>query len=146
MIGFNHALVGGLIGKLVPLPVALPLAVASHFALDTLPHYGIPHGHRDNSNFWKYFFTIDFFATFGLAVWAIYFQHYAMFFCGLLAVLPDFVWVAKVVKNRSFNLLSDNSHYEKWHIAIQKHEYHWGIWPELVITLALFWVVIIGTK
>lgn len=27
MTGFNHALTGGLIGRYVPLPVALPLAV-----------------------------------------------------------------------------------------------------------------------
>ncbi|QQS18487.1 hypothetical protein IPL68_08015 [Candidatus Saccharibacteria bacterium] len=67
MIGFNHALVGGLIGKFVPWPIGVPLALASHFALDMLPHYGIDHAKRDSSRFWKIFFTIDFFATLGLA-------------------------------------------------------------------------------
>lgn len=79
MTGFNHALVDGLIGKYVPWPLAIPLAFASHFVLDALPHYGIPHHTRDNSAFWKVFFTIDAFATLGLAIWAIVNGHYAMY-------------------------------------------------------------------
>lgn len=33
-----------------------PLALVSHFVLDALPHYGIPHNMRDTSRFWKVFF------------------------------------------------------------------------------------------
>jgi hypothetical protein len=117
MIGFNHGLVGGLIGKFVPWPAAIPLALASHFGLDALPHYGIPHHHRDKSWFWKVFFTIDAFATLGLAIWAVYYRHYAMFFGGLAGVLPDFIWVARVIRTRSFNLSSAESRYEKWHVS-----------------------------
>jgi hypothetical protein len=145
MIGFNHGLVGGLIGKYVPWPLAIPLAFASHFALDTLPHYGMEHRERDGSNFWKIFFTLDALATLGLALWAICFHHYAMFFGGLAAVIPDFVWVAKVIKHRTFNLKHHNSKFEKWHIDIQKHEYKWGIWIELPLAAVLFYIVIIQT-
>jgi hypothetical protein len=145
MTGFNHALVGGLVGKFLPLPLALPLAIASHFALDMLPHYGMPHEDRDHSKFWKIFFTVDFFATLGLAVWAIYYHHYAMYLCGQLAVLPDFVWVAKVIRHRTFHLAHHNSKFEQWHINIQKHEYAWGLWPELLLSIVLFYVVIIQT-
>jgi len=53
MIGFNHAAVGGFIGKFLPLPIALPLALASHFVLYALPHYGVPHSRR-NKHFGVY--------------------------------------------------------------------------------------------
>jgi hypothetical protein len=41
MTGINHIFTGGLIGALMPQPlVAIPLAIASHFLLDMVPHYG----------------------------------------------------------------------------------------------------------
>ena len=145
MTGFNHALVGGLIGKFVPLPLAIPLALASHFILDMLPHYGIPHDERDGSTFWKVFFIVDFFAALSLAFWAIANHHYAMYICGQIAVLPDFVWVAKVIKTRSFHLSKTNTRFEKWHIAIQHYEYPWGLWTELPLTAILFFFVVLRT-
>lgn len=146
MTGFNHALVGGLIGKFLPLPLAIPLALASHFGLDTLPHYGMPHGKRDKSYFWKIFFTLDALATLGLAIWAIVNHHYAMYICGQIAVLPDFVWVFKVLRYRTFNLKHNNSWFERWHISIQRLEFPWGIWIEVPLSIGLFWVVILGTN
>ena len=143
MIGFNHALVGGLISTLAPWPIAIPLSLASHFLLDMLPHYGIPHHHRDDSRFWKWFFTVDFFATLSLAIWAICTHRYAMFFCGLAAVLPDFVWVARVIQNKSFTLSHRKTRYESWHIGIQHHEYQWGIWLELPLAMVLFYFVVL---
>lgn len=44
----NHALVGGVLGSLVPSPAgAAIVGVASHFALDALPHWGVPDRHGD---------------------------------------------------------------------------------------------------
>lgn len=41
MIGLNHALTGAAIGLLVREPaIVAPIAFASHFALDALPHFG----------------------------------------------------------------------------------------------------------
>lgn len=145
MIGFNHALAGGLIAKFVPWPFAIPLAIASHFALDMLPHYGIPHHTRDNSKFWKLFFTLDFFATLGLALWAIPSGHWAMYFAGQAAVLPDFVWVASVIKTKSFSLKEADSKYERWHKKIQRFERPWGLWVELPLAAILFYFVVINT-
>lgn len=146
MIGFNHALTGGLIGKFLPLPIAIPLALASHFILDMLPHYGIPHAARDDSVFWKWFFTVDFSASLGLAAWAIYYHHWAMYVCGQIAVLPDFVWVAQVIRNRSFDLRGSKTRYEKWHIRIQRFEFPAGIWIELPLAAVLFYFVIMQTS
>jgi len=71
MTGLNHGLVGGAIAHYLPLPIALPLALASHFLMDALPHFGMPHHDRDRSKFWIAFFTIDALATFSLAAYAI---------------------------------------------------------------------------
>jgi len=143
MIGFNHALTGGLIAKFLPLPIALPLAFASHFLLDALPHYGIEQHRRDHSRFWRVFFTLDTIATFGLAVYAIGDHHYAMFLGGLFAVMPDFLWVGRVVKTRSFNLSKPNNWFTKFHAGIQKYERPWGLWIELPLAAILFYVVMI---
>ncbi|MFZ1249277.1 MAG: hypothetical protein WAQ24_03060 [Candidatus Saccharimonadales bacterium] len=143
MTGFNHALVGGLIGKFVPWPLGIPLALASHFVLDMLPHYGIPHHTRDNSWFWKVFFIVDFFAAIGLGVWALWNNHYAIYICGQIAVLPDFVWVAHVVKHRSFSLTHANSRYERWHKRIQRYEFPGGIWIELMLASSLFYLLVL---
>lgn len=145
MIGFNHALTGALIAKIVPWPIALPLAVVSHFLLDMMPHYGIPARRRNSSKFWRYFFTLDFIASLGLGAWAIYFHHYAMFFCGLAGTMPDFVWVAHVIKKHSFDFSAVETRYEKWHIRIQRYEFPKGLWIELPLAAVLFYVVVIQT-
>lgn len=143
MIGFNHALTGGFIAKFLPLPIALPVALASHFILDSVPHYGIPNKMRDKSKFWRIFFTIDALATFGLAIYSISDRHYAMFAGGLFATMPDFIWVGRVIKTKSFNLSQNTNKFTKWHAKIQGYERPWGIWIELPLAAILFYVVMI---
>jgi len=141
-MGFNHALAGGLIAKYLPLPVALPLALGSHFLLDTLPHYGIPHADRDKSPLWKVVFIADFFATLGLWYIPIHYHHLAWGWGGLAAVLPDFIWVGRVIRTRSFDLSNNQSWFTKWHARIQGYERPWGIWVELPVAAFLFYLVL----
>ena len=143
MIGFTHGLTGGLIARFLPLPIALPLALASHFLLDTLPHYGIDQRQRDKSSFWKIFFTVDALATLGLAIYAISSHHYAMFLGGLAGVIPDFLWVGRVIRTRSFDLSHHGNWFTRWHASIQKLERPWGLWVELPLTAVLFYLVIV---
>ena len=141
MTGFNHAAVGCLIGAVLPLPIAIPAAAASHFALDMLPHYGIPHHHRDQLRFWKYFFTVDFLVVLGAGIFAVVTQHYVMTLCGLIAVGPDFIWVARVVKTRSFNFSEHKSKFAKWHAGIQHFERPWGLFVELPLSVLFGYLV-----
>jgi hypothetical protein len=143
MTGFNHGLVGGLLGGLLPLPIAIPAALASHFILDTFPHYGISHEQRDKSKFWKVFCTFDAIATLGLAIYAIQQKHYAIFLGGLFATMPDYVWIVIVIKSRSFDLSAQSNRFTKWHAGIQKLERPWGIWIEVPISVLLFYIVMI---
>jgi hypothetical protein len=143
MIGFNHALTGALVARLLPLPLALPVALASHFVLDALPHYGISQKQRDTSRFWKVFFTCDALVTLGLALYAILGHHYALLLGGLVGVIPDFLWVGRVIKNKSFDLSNNTNWFTRWHAAIQKFERPWGLWIELPLAAMLFYIVIL---
>lgn len=141
MTGFNHAASGALIGKFLPLPIAIPLAFASHFALDSLPHYGIPHHQRDTSLGWRIFSVVDFMAAVGLAALAVYWHRYAMLACGFIACSPDFFWVARVVKTKSFDLSKNQTRFTKWHVKIQRYERPWGIYLEVPLSIILFFFV-----
>ena len=141
MTGFNHAASGALIGKFLPLPIALPVALGSHFVLDKMPHYGIPHHHRDSKFFWKLFTTADVIAAFGLGGLAIYFHRYAMFACGFVACSPDFIWLARVVRTKSFDLSQNEHRFTKWHVRIQNWERPWGIWIELPLSVGMFYLI-----
>jgi hypothetical protein len=141
MIGFNHAAVGGFIVKVLPLPLALPAALASHFLLDMLPHYGIPHKKRDRY-FWRIFTTIDFIVAWGyLGGISLGRHHYAVFLCGVVAASPDFIWVARVIRTRSFNLSKNKSWFTKWHASIQRYERPWGIYIEVPLAAVLGYLV-----
>jgi hypothetical protein len=139
MIGFNHAAVGGLIALALPLPLAVPLAFASHFVLDALPHYGIEHDWRDSSKLWKWFGIVDF-----LAGWivigglSLLLRRYDVFLCGLVAASPDFVWVWRIMRHRSFNLSDNKSRFSRWHKNIQQFERPWGIYIEIPLAVVLF--------
>jgi hypothetical protein len=142
MMGFNHALVGGLIGTVLPLPVAIPVALASHFILDSLPHYGIPNNFRDIPRFWKVLFTVDALATLALIWVPLSRQHYGVLACGFAAVVPDFVWVAQVVKTKSFTLSRHENWFTRWHAKIQHFERPWGVYIELPFAVVLFPLVL----
>lgn len=142
MIGFNHAAVGGLLAIALPLPIALPLAFLSHFVLDALPHYGIPHDNRDHSRAWKWVGIIDF-----IAAWLVIgglsalLGRWDIFVCGLAAASPDFIWVARIIRNRSFDLSGNQNWFTRWHASIQRYERPWGIYLELPLAGYLFYLL-----
>src|SRR5205823_1890771 len=84
---------GALIGALLPVPLALPLAFGSHFALDTLPHYGIAHKKRNNSLTYKLIVYSDTFIALSIAVSALLLQKWKMEAFGWWAYSPDALWV-----------------------------------------------------
>lgn len=137
MIGFNHAVTGIIIAKFVPLPLAIPLAFLSHFVLDALPHYGIEFHKRDDSKFWRIFCVVDFFAAWSLAAICIALGRYDMLICGLIAASPDFVWVSRFLKHKSF-VMKDHEHwFSKFHARIQ-FERPWGVYIEVPLAALLF--------
>jgi hypothetical protein len=137
MTGYNHAATGMLIGAALPFPLSIPVAIVSHFALDTLPHYGIPQKHRDVSKFWRVFFIIDFFVAWGLGIFALIHHQPALFWAGLAACSPDFFWVGRILKTRSFDLSRNETRFTQWHAGIQRFERPWGLWVELPFSVLM---------
>lgn len=130
MLATNHALSGGLIGALLPWPIALPVAFASHFVLDAIPHYGIPHSKRNNSRVYKLIVYSDTFVALSIALAAILLHKWHMEIAGWVAYSPDALWVLFYFRQgRSLNM-KVNNRFMKFHRDIQ-HEYAWGIIPDL---------------
>lgn len=141
MTGFNHAATGLLLGAALPFPLSIPVAIASHFVLDVLPHYGIPQKKRAASKFWRVFFIIDFFIAWSLGFFALAHHRPEMFWAGLASCSPDFFWVGRIVKTRSFDLSQNETWFTRWHAGIQRFERSWGLWIELPLSLMLTGIV-----
>jgi hypothetical protein len=105
MVATNHAVTGALIGLSLGHPVALPLAFASHFVLDAIPHYG-----DDNKRIATRSFVIQLLidaAFCGLLVLTLALKGPANWLlaasCAFLAASPDFMWIPKFLHARRGN-------------------------------------------
>ena len=98
MRAINHAMTGAIIGLSVAAPVAIPLAFASHFAMDALPHEG---NLNIGKNGYKIFLVFDIALCIGLAlmIFAIRPSYWWLaILCAFLATSPDFMWLNKTKK------------------------------------------------
>ena len=137
MLATNHALSGALIGSVLPLPIAIPVAFASHFLLDALPHYGITKKFRNKSRLYRLLVTSDiviaFVGSIGLAVlhkWYMEAGAYA-------AWAPDLLWVIYYFTHHKTLQIKPTNTFMKFHLAIQWCERPWGIFVELAFFAAL---------
>lgn len=85
---------GAILGLSIANPVALPLAIASHYVLDGIPH----HGHKDlsiKSRAFKVTLAVDTLLCIALVV-VLLAKHPAYWWlaalCAFLAASPDFMW------------------------------------------------------
>lgn len=101
MTATNHALTGSLIGLAVGVPLfAIPLAVASHFVCDALPHYGAGPYAAGTSRF-KKLLIFDAFGAFLVVLTLALFQPQFWVLaalCAFFAASPDFMWIKKFVR------------------------------------------------
>jgi hypothetical protein len=139
----NHVVTGALIATAVAQPAAaIPLALASHFVLDALPHYGdVNKSSWLNRNF-KYILGIDLLLA-NLFLLAIIIMQPASWFllavCGVVAVSPDLLWLPY--------FLADLKHEQKEHSKLAKllkwiqwGERPWGIYLEVIVFAVLLTV------
>lgn len=106
MTATNHALAGSLIGLSISQPViALPLALASHFVMDAIPHYGVRYAESAKKR--KIFHTgllID--ATLlTIIIVSLYLAgaSWLVFACLFLAGCPDFFQAYNYLFNKDFH-------------------------------------------
>ncbi len=102
MRAINHALTGAILGSVVQHPSAIPLAFASHFVLDALPHYG---SRKENLGSTRYMLGLgaDALLCFLLVV-VLYRANgngaWIAIACAFIATSPDFMWIPKFLRAR----------------------------------------------
>lgn len=145
MTGSNHMVAGALIATITPQPmVALPLALASHFVMDALPHYG-----DNNKSSWlnRHFnqvLIIDAMLTIIFILAVLFAQPLGwglMLIAGFVALSPDLIWLPHYIADMKGNPITPGpfARFSKW---IQWGERPWGIYIEiavLAILVAAFW-------
>ncbi len=98
MTGYNHTLAGIALATVLPAPLALPAALASHFLLDSLPHFGRQPMFAPWSRGFKNLLAADGFICFAILAWAIssgWQPAWLLAGAVAMATLPDFLWLAK---------------------------------------------------
>lgn len=139
MVGTNHAMTGGVIGLAVGGPLAIPVAFASHFALDALPHFGMSTDNRVKKR--KYFLrtiAIDgAFLAFIFTVAMVQNLPWYVYASMLVAISPDFVWLYRYVFKEKLGKLDPKPmhFFDRFHAKIQTSETPKGIWVEV------FWFI-----
>ena len=138
MTATNHALTGAIIGAILPLPIAVPVAFISHFILDALPHYGIPLKQRNSSSSYKNIVKLDIVIALTVGVLAIIYGKWDMELAGWVAYSPDISWVVNYFKqSKSLNIKTSNW-FMRFHRKIQWCEFSKGIYIEIALFLVLF--------
>jgi hypothetical protein len=138
----NHYLAGVLIAAVVKTPyIALPCAVASHYVLDALPHYGFKVWEQRNHTIFNSMLLLDV-IVFVFVLLALIGLHIPSWYyvAGIFGYLPDLAWVYRWLVPEKFGTLPPKplNKINAFHSNIQKFERLWGIVPEIVIGTTMF--------
>jgi hypothetical protein len=145
MTGTNHYLTGVAIAIVFRNPLlAAPMAFASHFALDVLPHFGLPFNDEKEwkvRKVWQLRASVVDTLALTLAV-VLTLQQYPVWymFIGIVAMSPDVAWIYRyVIKERFGTLKPGPAHaFNIWHYSIKKLERWWGAFVEVPFAITLF--------
>lgn len=130
----NHALAGAAIAVATNNPVLGGVfALVSHFAMDSLPHFGSVKWYDEWGKPLLIFSIIDVLfcvIVTGLAIVLFPAFWVAITVCVILATIPDWFWVLHYkfgVKHKYF----------EFHQAIQRYERPWGAYVEVAFALLI---------
>ena len=137
MLATNPALTGAIIGAYLPLPLAIPVAFASHFVLDAIPHYGIRHEQRNQSRTYRLIVYCDTFVALFIAFTAALLHKWHMEITGWIAWSPDFAWVIYYFAHGRNLHLKPKNWFMRFHMNIQWKEFPAGIFIELIMLAVL---------
>lgn len=133
MTATNHALTGALIATVVGQPLlAIPLAFASHFACDVIPHFGTNMKFGSTHMFVR--LGVDGLVAILLALFLISRGVHNPFFLavsGFAAMSPDLAWLYYGLKHGD-HVDAPLDRFTRWHSRIQKSETPIGLLPELI--------------
>lgn len=135
----NHVLTGAVLGKFLPLPLALPLALASHFILDALPHFGFANSEEQIKHIrsFKIVIAIDILLTALSSIWLLKSGHATWLLVGLVAYSPDIVWIYRFIVEEKFGKIppTKGNWFIQFHNNIQKYGRVWGMGIEAAYSL-----------
>lgn len=141
MTSTNHVMTGAVIASAVRQPaLAIPLAFASHFVLDAIPHFGIYENDVIRRNAHWLFRTVISIDIPLMLVLLVVVPHLAsaklawgtVLASMLAAVLPDSIWVYRFAKEVKTKKWEPGGWYPRFHQAIQWFERPAGLVVELV--------------
>lgn len=121
MTATNHALTGAFIGLTIGNPLlAIPLAVASHFLLDALPHFGSKHLQAESKRF-IYYLAIEAGMCAAIVVTLIWLQpinFVVAAICAFVATSPDFMWINDFIRAQHRKPVRTS---ENWLVRLHSH-------------------------
>ena len=141
----NHLLTGAALAKVLPLPIAIPLAFISHFVLDSLPHFGLKdmgsiENRRKHKKLLVSVVSIDVILGILFIAWLIESNHIKWLIVALVAYSPDLIWIYRFTVEEKFGRLAQTkgNRFIQFHVGIQKYERIWGLFVEVVYGSLLF--------
>lgn len=125
MTAINHALTGALVGLISGQPlVAIPVALASHFVCDALPHFGVRS--TDTGLFKTKAFRLQLLLDAMLcgALVAVLADRHPLHWvlaalCAFVATSPDFAWIGKFVRANKGQKPTKGNWFTRWASDIQ---------------------------
>jgi len=141
MTSTNHVTTGAVIALAVKQPqLAIPLAFASHFVMDAIPHFGIYEDdvlRRNKSRVFRTAVSIDVPVAIGLVfllphLAASHVAWWIVFTSMVAAVAPDFQWIHRFIREVRTKQWSPGGRFTQFHQGIQWFEHPVGIIPELI--------------
>jgi hypothetical protein len=139
MIATNHYLAGVAVAATLSNPwYAIPVAFASHFVLDALPHFGLEYS-THKGKVLTGVAVVD--ALVLLFAALLILPNYPTWFivAGLIAISPDGAWIYRFIVKEKFGSLppAPYNSFNKWHAGIQKLESPWGMLVEIGFVIAM---------
>jgi hypothetical protein len=133
MTGTNHAVTGAVLVAAIANPVvAIPLAFASHFLLDSLPHFG--ESNPKLSSLTKKVWTVDFIVLSSFLLILFLTSNWFLLAGAFAAISPDFAWIYRFVFKEKLGKVSPTAKnkFNNFHSSIQNYETKNGIVIEIV--------------
>jgi len=136
----NHVLVSSTIALAINQPVlALPIAFASHFALDGLPHFGYEGANYGTTFKHKMMYLALALDILGIIIVVSTFNFSAgiILLCAAAAVLPDLEHPYRYFLYERKGKVPPDTRLTKFHHDLQRFERPWGIYVEVAFFLVV---------
>lgn len=147
MTATSHAITGTAIALIVKEPVlAMPLALVSHFVLDSLPHFG-PSSYAEiqkNKTRFNLILAVDaFLLTVFIGFLFLSGASWISFACLFLAGCPDFAWAYRYIFQENFGAKSPGpmNALNRFHSKIQRQTLKGIIYETPYTFLVLLFVI-----